>query len=55
MAAIYWLAATLLGLVLGLAAFLTLVVESTGRAIGVAALVIGSGVAHTLPRRLHAA
>lgn len=55
MAAIYWVAATLLGLVLGLVAFITLVVEYTGRAIGVAALVIGAGVAHALPRRVHTA
>lgn len=55
MAAIYWLAATLLGLVLGLAVFITLVVEYAGRAIGVAALVIGSGLEHAFSRRLHAA
>lgn len=55
MAAIYWVAAALLGLVLGLAAGVMLIVEYTGYFIGVGTMVIGSQLARALPRRRPAA
>ena len=51
MAAMYWIAATLVGLVVGLVAGVLLILEYTGYAIGVGATVIGSQLVHALPRR----
>lgn len=51
MAAIYWVAATLIGLVVGLVSGVLLIIEYIGYAIGVGATVIASQVAHALPRQ----
>lgn len=49
MAAIFWVAATLLGLVLGLASFIAFVVQYTVRAVAVAMGVLAQGVSTHLP------
>lgn len=49
MAALYWLGATLVGLVLGIVAGTLLIVEYIGYAIGVGAAVIASRFATLLP------
>ena len=49
MAALYWLGATLLGLLLGIVAGTVLIVEYIGYAIGVGAAVIASRFATLLP------
>lgn len=51
MAGIYWIAAMLFGLVVGLVSGVLLTLEYTGYAIGVGATVIASQLVHALPRR----
>lgn len=50
MAAIYWVAATLLGLVVGLISFIAFVVQYAVRAVAVAVGVLVEGIAIHLPR-----